>query len=174
MNRTLTTLATLALAGTALAGTAAAQTGQTASAMFVDADGQNNGAATLTQTPVGVLIDLEVGGLPAESWVAFHIHETGECDAEEDHETAGEHFNPTGADHGFLVESGAHAGDMPNQYVPADGILRARVLNAAVSLEEGDEAGIRGRSLMIHADPDDYRSQPSGEAGDRIACAPIE
>lgn len=169
MNKLLITLAAIALGGTA-----AAQTGQTTNATFVDAEGQTNGTATLTQTPAGVLIDLEVEGLPADSWVAFHIHETGTCDASENHETAGGHFNPTDADHGFLVETGPHAGDMPNQYVPADGILRASVLNTAVSLDEGDEAGIRGRSMMIHAEPDDHRSQPSGDAGDRIACAPID
>lgn len=168
MNRLLTTLAALSLAGTA-----AAQTAQTASASFVDADGQSNGAATLTQTPAGVLIELEVEGLPAESWVAFHVHAEGSCDAETDHESAGGHFNPTDTDHGFMVESGPHAGDMPNQYVSADGVLRAHVLNSFVRID-GGEADIRGRSLMIHAGTDDYESQPSGDAGARIACAPIE
>lgn len=175
MNRILTTLAALALAGPAQMATAGttALSGQTASAAFVDADGQPNGTASLTQTPAGVLIELEVTGLPADSWVAFHVHETGTCDAHEGHDSAGGHFNPTGAEHGFMVESGTHAGDMPNQYVPADGVLRAQMLNSFVRLEEG-EAGIRGRALMIHADPDDYESQPAGDAGARIACAPIE
>ena len=168
MTRLLATLAALTLAGTA-----AAQTGQTASAAFVDGDGQPNGTAALTQTPAGVFIELELSGLPAESWVAFHIHEVGTCEAEAGHESAGGHFNPPGADHGFKVDSGFHAGDMPNLYVPADGTLRAHVLNAFVQLD-GDAAAIRGRALMIHAEADDYESQPSGNAGDRIACAPIE
>lgn len=170
MNRLLATVTALSLVGAAAA---FAETGQTASASFVDAEGQPNGSATLTQTPAGVLIEMEIEGLPGESWVAFHIHETGTCDHEVDHDSAGGHFNPTDADHGFLVESGAHAGDMPNQYVPADGVLRAHVLNSYVRLD-GDDADIRGRSLMLHAEPDDYESQPSGDAGARIACAPIE
>lgn len=170
MNRLLATVTALSLVGAAAA---FAETGQTASASFVDAEGQPNGSATLTQTPAGVLIEMEIEGLPGESWVAFHIHETGTCDHEVDHDSAGGHFNPTDADHGFLVESGAHAGDMPNQYVPADGVLRAHVLNSYVRLDGGD-ADIRGRSLMLHAEPDDYESQPSGDAGARIACAPIE
>lgn len=168
MNRIFATLAALALAGPAIA-----QSGQTASASFVDADGQPNGEASLTQTPAGVLIALEIQGLPPESWVAFHVHETGTCDAGSGHDTAGGHFNPTGVDHGFKVESGTHAGDMPNQYVPADGIMRAHVLNSFVRID-GGEADIRGRALMIHAGPDDYASQPAGDAGARIACAPIE
>ena len=170
MNRLLATVTALSLVGAAAA---FAETGQTASASFVDAEGQPNGSAALTQTPAGVLIEMEIEGLPGESWVAFHIHETGTCDHEVDHDSAGGHFNPTDADHGFLVESGAHAGDMPNQYVPADGVLRAHVLNSYVRLD-GDDADIRGRSLMLHAEPDDYESQPSGDAGAGIACAPIE
>lgn len=169
MNRILATLASLSLAGAA----AAQDFGRTASASFVDADGQPNGTATLTQTVAGVLIELEVQGMPPESWVAFHIHETGTCDAGQDHETAGGHFDPVGADHGYLVETGPHAGDMPNQYVPADGILRAHVFNSFVRID-GGQADVRGRALVIHDGADDYQSQPSGDAGDRIACAPIE
>lgn len=147
--------------------------GQTASATFVDAEGQEVGGANLTGTDNGVLIELELAGLPADQWVAFHVHETGSCDHETDHESAGEHFNPGGVEHGYLSASGPHAGDMPNQYVDAEGNLRAHVFNSMVTLDEG-EGSILGRSLMIHADGDDYQSQPSGEAGDRIACAVIE
>jgi len=168
MNRFLATLAALSLAGGA-----SAQVGQTASASFVDGEGAPNGSATLTQTPAGVLIELEVEGLPADSWVAFHVHEVGTCEHEVDHESAGDHFNPTNVDHGYLVESGTHAGDMPNQYVPADGTLRAHVINSFVRID-GGEADIRGRALMIHEEADDYESQPSGDAGARIACAVVE
>lgn len=168
MNRFLATVAALALAGTA-----AAQSGPTATASFVDPDGRVNGSADLTQTTAGVLIELEVSGLPTDSWVAFHVHEVGTCDPEVDHESAGGHFNPGDADHGYHVDGGPHAGDMPNQYVPADGVLRANVFNSFVSLDGGENA-IRGRALMIHAEADDYESQPSGDAGDRIACGRIE
>lgn len=166
--KTLITLATVIALGS---GVALAQ--EERSARFVDMDGEQNGTATLTGTAQGVLIDLEVSGLPAGEWVAFHVHETGNCDHTTDHESAGGHFNPADAEHGYLVEGGPHAGDMPNQYVGEDGVLRAQVFNTMVTLDEGD-AGIAGRSLMIHGGTDDYESQPAGDAGDRYACAVIE
>jgi len=143
------------------------------SANFVDAQGEQNGTAELTGVDGGVLIRLEVTGLPANQWVAFHVHETGTCDHTTEHESAGGHFNPTDMDHGYLAENGPHAGDMPNQYVGADGVLRADVFNSFVTLEAGD-TGIAGRALMIHAEADDYESQPSGDAGARLACGVIE
>lgn len=144
-----------------------------ATAKFVDGAGKANGQATLTAGRGGVLIEIEVTGLPANQWVAFHIHETGRCDAASGHESAGGHFNPTQAKHGFGTADGPHAGDMPNQWVGADGTLRAQVFNGRVSLAGGD-SDISGRALMIHAKADDYVSQPSGNAGQRLACAVIE
>jgi superoxide dismutase, Cu-Zn family len=142
-------------------------------ANFIDAEGNEVGAANLTDGPGGgVLIGIQIEGLPAEQWVAFHVHENGECDPEGGFESAGGHYNPDDSQHGYLVEGGPHAGDMPNQYVPADGPVRSQVFNPNVTL--GGDAGIRGRALMIHAQPDDYESQPSGAAGDRLACAVIE
>ncbi len=165
-------IAALVLAATA--STAVAQDKQTATANFVGEDGKENGRATLTAAATGgVLIELEVSGLPANRWVAFHVHEIGKCDAATHHESAGGHFNPAKAEHGMLSSKGPHAGDMPNQYVGQDGVLRAQVFDSMVSLD-GKEDGIRGRSLMIHANSDDYRSQPSGDAGARLACAVIE
>lgn len=156
-----------------MAGTAWAQEGPDATASFVDAEGNGNGKAELTQTPTGVLLDIEVSRLPAGQWVAFHVHETGSCDHETNHESAGGHYNPTSQEHGFLATEGPHAGDMPNQYVGDDGILRAQVFNPSVGIGEGD-SDIAGHALMIHAKADDYRSQPSGDAGDRLACGVIE
>jgi len=144
-----------------------------ASAQFVDAKGEQNGTAEISPAGKGVLIEAEVSGLPADSWVAFHIHETGTCDHQTGHESAGGHFNPDGREHGFKTANGPHAGDMPNQYVGADGVLRAQVFNDRVSLGDG-ENGISGRALMVHAKADDYESQPSGAAGDRLACGVIE
>lgn len=163
---------TTMMAGLLLAMTLPAAAQETASATFLNLAGEENGTATLTQTQEGVLIEMEVTGLPAGQWVAFHVHETGTCDHETGHESAGGHFNPTDAEHGFLAGNGPHAGDMPNQHVDAEGTLRAEVFNHMVSLE-GDNA-IRGKALMIHGGQDDYASQPSGDAGDRQACAVIE
>lgn len=146
---------------------------QDATAGFVDAKGKEAGQATLVATPNGVLIEAEVTGLPPSSWVAFHIHETGSCDHSTGHDSAGGHFNPSAGPHGVLSEGGPHAGDMPNLWVDAEGTARAQVFNPLVTLTAGDNA-IKGRALMIHAGPDDHQSQPSGDAGDRLACAVIE
>ena len=109
----------------------------------------------------------------SRKWVALHIHETGACDPTSSHESAGGHFNPNEGEHGFLAADGPHAGDMPNQYVGDDGVMRAQVFNGMVTLKEGDN-GIRGRAIVIHAGFDDYRTAPAGGAGDRLACAVIK
>ena len=150
-----------------------AQDKTSANASFVNMAGEANGKATLSGAADGVLIEIEVTGLPPGQWVAFHVHETGTCDHATGHESAGGHFNPTDAKHGFNTDGGPHAGDMPNQYVGADGTLRTQVFNGAVRLDEG-ETNIRGKALMIHGGQDDYESQPSGDAGNRQACAIIE
>ncbi|WP_313349269.1 superoxide dismutase family protein [Paracoccus sp. (in: a-proteobacteria)] len=160
----------LALGLAALPATAHAQD---AKAVFIDANGQEAGTAVLTPTPSGVLIQIEATGLPQNQWVAFHIHETGSCDHNTGHESAGGHFNPSDAPHGILSDGGPHAGDMPNVWADAEGTARAQVFNPLVTLAQGTNA-IKGRALMIHAGPDDYSTQPTGDAGDRLACAVIE
>ncbi len=170
MKMLLSTAAAAILLATPLA---AQQTSQTAIANFVGKDGKETGRAALTDADKGVLIEMEVSDLPPGTWVAFHVHETGACDHADGHKSAGSHFNPTEAEHGFLALKGPHAGDMPNQYVGQDGVMRAQVFNSYVSLDETDN-GIRGRALMIHAKADDNRSQPAGDAGDRLACAVIK
>ncbi|MBJ2149800.1 superoxide dismutase family protein [Paracoccus sp. IB05] len=157
-------------AALALPSTAFAQEAQTS---FVSLDGVETGTATLTETRGGVLIDLELGGLPANAWLGFHIHETGSCDPHSGHDSAGGHFNPGNVEHGVLSETGPHAGDMPNIHSDADGFARVQVLNPNVTLGEGNNS-IRGRALMVHAGADDHRSQPTGNAGDRLACAVID
>jgi superoxide dismutase, Cu-Zn family len=142
-------------------------------AAIIDAEGAQVGSANLTDGAAeGVLIGVQVNGLPTERWIAMHIHEGGECDPGDAFESAGGHFNPEGRDHGYLVEGGPHAGDMPNQFVPENGVLRAQVFNHMVSLDS--DAAIRGRTLVFHSLPDDYETQPSGDAGDRLACGVIE
>ena len=163
----------IACAVTMLAGPTLAQETATARTSFIGKTGQENGTAMLTPVPGGVLIQMEVNGLPPKSWVAVHFHETGACDHTTGHDSAGGHFNPTGAGHGFLAEGGPHGGDMPNQHVGDDGVLRAEILNAAVTLDAGEKS-VRGRALMVHGGKDDYKTQPSGDAGDRQACGVIE
>ncbi len=169
-----TVLSIAALAFIAVSSATVAQDRQTAIADFVGGTGKASGRATLTAAASGgVLIEVEVAGLPANRWVAFHVHETGSCDAAGHHESAGKHFNPTNAEHGLLAAKGSHAGDIPNQYVGQDGILRAQIFDGMVTLD-GKTDGIRGRALIVHANSDDYRSQPAGDAGERLACGVIK
>jgi Cu-Zn family superoxide dismutase len=160
---------TLALAVTA----AVAQDATNATATFISKAGKESGSAKLTGTDKGVLIELDVSGLPAGQWVAFHVHETGSCEHAGGHMSAGGHFNPGKTAHGFNDAKGPHAGDMPNQFVGADGKLKTQVFNSFVRLDKGDTA-IRGKALMIHGKADDYKSQPAGDAGDRQACGVIK
>ena len=122
----LLTLATTVTLG--LAGAAQAQ-GANRQATFINAEDTEIGTATLTGTPAGVLIELDLRNLPPESWHGFHLHETGECDVESGFKSAGGHLTISGTNHGFLSPGGRHAGDMPNQYVSDDGTLKAQVLN---------------------------------------------
>lgn len=163
-----------ALGFMAVCSVALAQDKQTAIADFVGSGGKADGRATFTAAASGgVLIEVEVSGLPANKWVAIHIHETGNCDASAHHESAGEHFNPTKAEHGLLAAKGPHAGDMPNQYVGQDGVLRAQIFDKMVTLDDKAD-GIRGRALIVHSNSDDYRSQPAGDTGERLACGVIK
>lgn len=146
-----------------------------AAATFINSQGNETGTATLTETPNGVLISLDLRGLPTGGH-AVHIHEKGACDAADKFMSAGGHFNPPGKKHGYKVQGGVHPGDMPNQVVALDGFLRADIINPNVTLADGAGTlfGKDGTAIVIHDRPDDYTSQPTGDAGGRIACAVIK
>lgn len=147
-----------------------------AHATFVDATGKRLGTATLTQTPRGVLMVLDLSGLPPGEH-GLHFHEVGKCEGATKFKSAGDHYAPQGRnEHGFHTTGGPHAGDMPNQFVGEDGGLRAHVLNERVTLVPGETSLLDadGTAIVIHAGADDYRTQPSGNSGDRIACGVIE
>jgi superoxide dismutase, Cu-Zn family len=153
-----------------LAGTVVLQAQATARADIKDAKGQSIGRAELTDTPHGVLVKVTLDKAPAGEH-AFHIHTTGKCDAPT-FETAGGHFNPSGAEHGFMAAKGPHAGDLPNIHVPASGALSFEFVAAGATLGAGANSlfDADGAAIVMHAKPDDYKSQPSGAAGDRVAC----
>lgn len=167
--------ATILLASAMLAaGVSGAYAADSATAKFTGADGTDHGTLTLTSTPNGVLITGELTGVPAGAH-GFHFHTTGAC--EPPFESAGGHFNPTEAEHGFLVEAGPHAGDMANLHAGDSGTIMVEAVDSAVSLTEGEEGYLLdedGTALILHAGADDYQSQPSGASGDRIACAVVE
>jgi Cu-Zn family superoxide dismutase len=147
--------------------------GEMANAQLKDASGKAVGDIDLMQTPAGVLIKLQIKGLPPGEH-AFHVHAVGKCEAP--FESAGPHFNPSNHKHGILSGEG-HAGDMPNLYVPQSGELSVEVVNAAVSLEKGKPNSLLdndGSSLVIHAKADDYKTDPAGNSGDRIACGVVQ
>jgi Cu-Zn family superoxide dismutase len=167
-------LCTLTASASLLALATVPAAAQTAKATLKNAEGKEVGSAALMQTPAGVLIRLTVKGLPAGER-AFHIHGVGKC--EPPFTSAGGHFNPANKKHGIMAAEGHHAGDLPNLHVPAGGELVVEVLNPAVTLEKGKANslfGPQGTALVIHAGKDDYKSDPAGDAGGRIACGVIE
>ncbi|WP_062212679.1 superoxide dismutase family protein [Aureimonas sp. AU12] len=171
MNRVLASLAVLALASPALALPAAAQEPAPMRIELKGADGASHGTVTLTETPHGVLIDGDLTGM-ADGEYAFHFHETGLCEGNFD--SAKGHHNPTNQEHGFLAANGPHAGDMANVYVTS-GKARFQQFNPMVRLAGGD-APLRdadGTAVMVHGGVDDYSSQPSGDAGSRMACGVV-
>lgn len=164
----------LALTSTAFAGGAKAKP-KTAPVKVELADGTGKavGTATLTASSKGVSIKLDVHDLtPGEH--AIHVHATPKCDGP-DFKSAGGHFNPDNKKHGMKAEGGAHAGDMPNFTVGKDGKSKATVVAPGVTL--GDDAHSvfsgEGTALVIHAKADDMKTDPAGNAGDRIACGVI-
>ena len=156
---------TLSLAAPALAV-------DTASAVLKDASGKEVGAATLTVTPSGVLISLDLTAVPPGEH-GFHVHTTGKCEPP-DFKSAGPHFNPDQTKHGFMTPEGPHAGDLPNLHVPADGKLQVEVLEPNVTWSgEAPLLDADGSALVIHAGADDYKTDPAGNSGNRIACGVI-
>ena len=166
---------TTAAAGTDTLGSSTAGTrGTEAHATLRTADGRPAGTVTLVDLGgTGVLVRASFTNLPAGPH-ALHFHDVGLC--EPPFTTAGGHFNPGGRQHGFLNPQGEHAGDLPNFTVAADGTANLETLAPSVSLGSGASSllGGDGTAMMVHATGDDYRSDPAGNAGDRIACGVVE
>ena len=145
----------------------------TAKASLKDATGKDVGTVQLVQTPHGVLLRMSLKGVaPGEH--AFHVHAVGKC--EPPFTSAGGHFNPASKKHGMEATEGSHAGDMPNLYIPANGELKIDVANPMISLVKGQPNSVfdtDGSAIIIHAGPDDYKTDPTGNAGDRIVCGVI-
>ena len=128
------------------------------------------GTVSYRQRPGGVQVTAEVSGLTPGAH-GFHIHEKGDCSAP-DATSAGGHFNPGGKAHGSPEQPEHHAGDLPQLVADAAGVARFTVDSDALSIGSG-AANIAGRSVVVHAAADDFKSQPAGNSGARIACGVI-
>lgn len=142
---------------------------------IVDRDGNNIGSVTIRQTASGMLHLLAGAGNIPQGPHGFHIHETGKCDPQDGFKSAGGHLAGDKS-HGAEHADGPHPGDFPNVTVGANNRLVAEFFSNRLSIDDGPGALLDedGSALVIHAEADDYESQPSGAAGERIACAVLE
>lgn len=149
-----------------------AESPKTFTAKMKGSDAQDIGTVILTETPKGLIVSVDMKDLPP-GWRALHIHGTGDCSDHADHfKKAGGHAAAEGQEHGFMSAQGPHQGDLPNIYVAADGTIKADFytdLISAADLSDND-----GAAMMIHAEKDDYKSAPAGNAGTRLACGVVE
>lgn len=144
-----------------------------ARADIMDPAGKIIGTATLSEQKEGVQVALKVSGLsPGEH--GFHFHEKGSC-TPPDFKSAGDHFNPFHRQHGSKNPAGKHAGDLPNLEVKEDGTAEMSVVATGTTLRDGPGSLLKegGTAMVIHAQPDDYASNPAGNAGPRVACGVV-
>ena len=160
-------------------GTASAAAKLSATADMLDEKGTKIGTAELRQTGSGVEIEMQISGLPPGPH-ALHIHNVGNCHTPgpdgKAFSEAGAHFNPYGKKHGVENPEGPHAGDLPNFTAGSDGTATVKVEAKLVTLEDGKPNSLfhpGGTCLVIHAKPDDNKTDPTGNSGDRIACGVI-
>ncbi len=140
---------------------------------LIDAQGKSVGTAQIEPGHMGVQIMLNLHDLPPGNH-AIHVHQNAKCEAP-DFKSAGGHFNPDAKHHGMENPEGHHAGDMKNITIGQDGTLKTTIMNMDVDLKDGPHSlfGNGGTALVIHAKADDMKSDPAGNAGDRIACGVI-
>ncbi|PHY20508.1 superoxide dismutase family protein [Caulobacter sp. BP25] len=173
--RSLTLATTLGLAALISAAPALAQT--SAIAQVKGGDGKDMGVVTVAEAPRGALLKLELKGL-TPGWHAVHFHEKGDCGTP-DFKSAGAHVHTTAqVVHGLLNPDANDNGDLPNIFANADGSATAEMYSTLVSLKgAGGRPALLdadGSSIVVHASPDDHKSQPIGGAGARAACGVIK
>jgi superoxide dismutase, Cu-Zn family len=131
-----------------------------------------SGTVTFTQQGNKVLVEGKLSGLKPGAEHGFHVHEKGDCSSDDGMSTGG-HFNPLGKPHAHFSTSERHAGDLPALKADASGNASFR-MEVDVMTVADSPTSIVGRGLIVHAQPDDYKTQPTGNAGGRIACAVIQ
>lgn len=166
-------LALAALGAFALAGCATTSSRGSATVQLMPAAGSSV-AGTLTVMPMGSGVHLtgNIAGLAPGSTHAFHIHEKGDCSAA-DFSSAGGHFNPTAQPHGRAAQGMHHLGDNDNLVAGANGVARVDAHFEGVVIGGGALNDVLGKAVIVHAGADDYTTQPTGNAGGRIACGVI-
>ncbi|AJS58431.1 superoxide dismutase family protein [Paenibacillus sp. IHBB 10380] len=148
---------------------------QQVKANIINTKGEEIGTAVITQKADGVQLHIEAKNL-TPGVHGIHFHEIGKCDAP-DFKTAGAHLNPNHKQHGFNNPEGYHAGDLLNLQVKEDGTVRADLESNTVTLTQGLSNSLLkpgGSALVIHEKEDDYVTDPSGNSGNRVACAAIQ
>lgn len=147
----------------------------TAHATLTAAAGSSlQGGFTFVNQGSGISIRGEITGLEPRSEHGFHIHEVGECTLP-NFESAGAHFNPTKADHGNPESDTRHLGDLPNAKADENGraLIDMNIQGVTLMDKDGAPTEILGKAIVVHAGKDDFKTQPSGGSGDRIACGVI-
>lgn len=135
--------------------------------------GQVGGALDLVASDGAVTVTGLISGMKPESEHGFHIHEKGDCSSP-DFKSAGDHFNPTMQDHGNPASPPHHLGDVPNIKANNEGKADISARVEGVTLGDGGPNDIVGKAFVVHEKVDDYKTQPSGNSGDRISCGVIE
>ena len=150
-----------------------AAAGEVVSAMLRDKDGKGLGEVLIATGSDGLMVNVMAEGMKPGTY-GVHIHTTGKCDGP-DFKSAGGHWNPFAKMHGLESDTGAHAGDLPNLVIAEGGTggLSFTVKHATMR-GEGGLMDADGASFMIHAGPDDMKSDPAGNSGDRMACGVFE
>lgn len=147
--------------------------GTTAVAKLVATKGNSaSGTATFTQRGDSVHVSVKVSGLKPNADHGFHVHEKGDCSSGDGMSTGG-HFNPLGKPHAAHGAGEHHAGDLPSLRADAYGNAELEFTSRSITVGSG-ATDVVGKGLIVHRDPDDYKTQPTGNAGPRVACAVIQ
>jgi superoxide dismutase, Cu-Zn family len=155
-----------------LAACASTPSGPTATAQLQPTRGNaTSGEITFTQQGEKVIVVGEIRGLKPNAEHGFHVHDKGDCSSGDGMSTGG-HFNPMGAAHGGHNQAMHHVGDLPSLKADTNGTARINFESSSIAIGTGT-SNIVGRGLIVHRDPDDFTTQPTGNAGPRLACAVI-
>jgi Cu-Zn family superoxide dismutase len=147
---------------------------QQATVEIKNAEGKSVGSAIIKETRNGVKMMLDLKNLPPGTH-GIHFHEKGSCEGPK-FTSAGGHFSAHGKKHGLENAAGPHLGDLPNIQIASDGTMKGDLMDPRVTLHAGETSLLKegGTALVIHAGPDDQKTDPAGGSGDRIACGVIK